>query len=42
MVGLPTADLEKLASGVAYTLTPVAQGDEYQWEVRHGVRLVRP
>jgi hypothetical protein len=42
VVGLPSAELAKLASGVAYTLVPVDQRQEYAWQVKSGVQLVRP
>lgn len=42
VVGLPPAELTKLASGVAYTLVPVEQRQEYVWQVKAGVQLVRP
>ena len=42
VVGLPSAALGKLVAGVAYTLVPVEQREEYTWQVRPGVRLVRP
>ena len=42
VVGLPSAELAKLASGVAYTLVPVEQREEYAWQVNVGVQLVRP
>jgi hypothetical protein len=42
VVGLPPAESAKLARGIAYALVPVEQGDEYIWEVRDGVHLVRP
>ncbi len=42
VVGLPSSELAKLASGVAYTLVPVDQRQEYAWQVKAGVQLVRP
>ncbi len=42
VVTLPSAELGKLASGVAYTLVPVDQRAEYTWQVKAGVQLIRP
>jgi len=42
VVGLPSSELGKIASGVAYTLVPVEQREEYAWQVKAGVQLVRP
>ena len=42
VVGFPSVELGKLVPGVAYTLVPVEQRPEFTWQVRPGVRLVRP
>ncbi len=42
VVGPPSAELEKLASGVTYSLVPVEQCAEYTWQVKAGVQLIRP
>ncbi len=42
VVGLPAAELAKIAPGVAYALVPVDQREPYTWQVKAGVQLVRP
>jgi len=42
VVGLPSSELAKLASGVAYTIVPADQREEYTWQVKAGVQLTRP
>ncbi len=42
VVHLSPAELERIASGVAYTLVPEDQQGEYRWQVNADVRLVRP
>jgi hypothetical protein len=42
VVYLPASERERIARGVAYTISPVNQGKEYYWQVGQGVTLVRP
>jgi len=39
---LVPSQLEKMASGVEYTIVPLNESKEYTWEVRGGVKLIRP
>jgi hypothetical protein len=42
VVGLKPSELDQVARGVEYTLTPVEPRAGYTWQVQDGVRLVRP
>ncbi|MEN6337867.1 MAG: hypothetical protein ABFE01_26730 [Phycisphaerales bacterium] len=42
VVSLEPSQLDQIAHGVEYTLTPIDPRPEYTWQARDGVRLVRP
>ncbi len=42
VVSLEPSQLDQLARGVGYTLVPIEPRPEYTWQVKDGVRLVRP
>jgi len=42
VVGLDSSQLEKMASGVEYSIVPINENKEYPWKVREGVRLIKP